>query len=376
MDNNFLILGKFSQRCAGGIEQVNRLWISTLKRINHDVTINHICFEKSKNKNIVFADVAKEDLICQPIINVMGQPFSLKYIIMGIVKARVSDVILLHAPNLLAIVPAIIGKIIFKKNLVVFWHADILGKPPFIQKLANAFNDYLLKVSDNIILSSDIYAKYSPALTSYLDKMHVIPIPVSDDQVRATKKKINNKYILSVGRLVEYKGFELAIRALLRSQTNYELVIIGSGPLELKLRQLVKQLGCDNRVHILTTIDADDLRNYLAHAEAVLLASNTRAEAYGIVLVEGLMFGKPLISSDVKGSGMSYINLHLQTGLVFRNNDVEDLARCISFLHEEPSLMKKLGEQARERYESEFKVVKLEENLNNLLMKFHEDPSR
>lgn len=376
MNNKLLIFGKFSQRCAGGIEQVNRLWISTLKRVNQDISISHICFEKNNNENIIYDDISKEDKICHPFINLMGQPFSFKYTFMGIVKSRVADVMLLHAPNLLAVIPAIIGKIIFKKKLVVFWHADILGKHLIIQKFANACNDYLLKSSDKIIVSSNIYAEYSQALKLYYDKVHIIPIPVIDDHVRPTQRKINNNYIVSVGRLVEYKGFELAIRAFVRSQTNYDLVIIGSGPLELRLRKLVKQLGCDSRVHILTSVDACDLRNYLAHSEAVLLASNTRAEAYGIVLVEGLMFGRPLISSDVKGSGMSFINLHLKTGLVFRNNDVEDLANCISLLQKKPLLMKKLGEEARKRYESEFKIDKLEENLNNLLMKFYEKPSQ
>lgn len=121
------------------------------------------------------------------------------------------------------------------------------------------------------------------------------------------------KIVLSIGRLVEYKGFEYLIEDEKYLDNEFLILIAGGGPLFKRLKRKVENLNLQDKVMLLRRVD--DITQLLKRCDVFCLPSVLRTEAFGLVLVEALYFGKPLVTTDVKGSGMSYVNKYGATGL-------------------------------------------------------------
>ena len=134
--------------------------------------------------------------------------------------------------------------------------------------------------------------------------------------------------------------------------TGYPLVIVGAGPIERELRAHAAQIGLAN-VHFLGALSDRDKVALLQLSYAVLFPSHLRAEAFGISLLEGAMFGKPLISSEI-GTGTSYINVHGETGLVVPPNNPELFKDALRALYEDPERAGEMGRRAHRRYQAYF----------------------
>jgi glycosyltransferase involved in cell wall biosynthesis len=158
--------------------------------------------------------------------------------------------------------------------------------------------------------------------------------------------------LLCVGRLVPYKGHEILLRAL--ALTAGHLVIIGSGPLEVALRRLSEELGIDRRVEFLGHVSQRDLVAWYYASDFLILPSVSRAEVYGLVQLEAFACGRPVISTAIEGSGVSYVNHHGVSGLVVPPGDVGELTAAISRLSVDAQLRSRLGAGAKARVEREF----------------------
>jgi glycosyltransferase involved in cell wall biosynthesis len=149
-----------------------------------------------------------------------------------------------------------------------------------------------------------------------------------------------------VGVLRYYKGLHILLDAI--RGTDYRVVIVGAGPIESELRQHAAEIGL-SQVHFLGALSNADKATLFDLSLAVVFPSNLRSEAFGITLLEGAMYGKPLISSEI-GTGTSYINVDQQTGLVVPPDDPVALRDAMRQLHENPKMAKEKGQQAYLRY--------------------------
>jgi rhamnosyl/mannosyltransferase len=98
---------------------------------------------------------------------------------------------------------------------------------------------------------------------------------------------------------------------------------------------------------------------------AVAFPSHLRSEAFGISLLEGAMFGKPMISSEI-GTGTTYINIHQQTGLVVPPSDHEALREAMRTLWDNPVLAQEMGRRAEARYWQQFTAEQMADSYASL----------
>jgi glycosyltransferase involved in cell wall biosynthesis len=152
--------------------------------------------------------------------------------------------------------------------------------------------------------------------------------------------------ITTVGRLVDLKDHPTLIRAfaILRGRHPAILQIVGVGPNEGKLRALAHQLGVAEDVHLLGW--RDDPYSVLQESDLFVLSSTT--EGFGIVIVEALACGLPVVSTDCKG-GPREILEDGDSGLLVPVGDHESMARAMLRLVEDPDLYRQMSERATKR---------------------------
>jgi rhamnosyl/mannosyltransferase len=153
--------------------------------------------------------------------------------------------------------------------------------------------------------------------------------------------------------MVYYKGFRSAIRALTRVQGT--LLLIGGGPDRPALEQEARRLGVAARVVFLGNLPHYlDLVPYYLAADAFWFPSNARSEAFGLVQVEAMASGCPVINAAIPHSGVSWVSRHEQEGLTVPVDDPVALADAANRLLGEPGLRDRLAGAARERAICEF----------------------
>jgi glycosyltransferase involved in cell wall biosynthesis len=134
--------------------------------------------------------------------------------------------------------------------------------------------------------------------------------------------------LLSVGRLSHYTGHAVLIQAVARIPGAH-LVLIGDGEEADRLRALIAHLGMSDRVSMLGDIDDAGLHAAYAHADLFVLPSLDRSEAFGLVLLEAMRAGLPIVASDIAGSGVGHVVVDGVTGLLVPPGDIEALAAAL-----------------------------------------------
>jgi glycosyltransferase involved in cell wall biosynthesis len=157
--------------------------------------------------------------------------------------------------------------------------------------------------------------------------------------------------IISVGRLGYYKGFEYLIRAM--AKVRGKLLIIGDGPLRRKLCDLTNELGLGEKVIFAGEIQNEEMTPYYHAADVFALASIARTEAFGIVQIEAMAAGTPVVNTALD-SGVPSVSLHEQTGLTVPPGDPDALAAALNRLLDNEALRHSLGAAARLRARAEF----------------------
>ena len=159
--------------------------------------------------------------------------------------------------------------------------------------------------------------------------------------------------VLFVGRLVPYKGVDVLLRALVGVPAT--TVIVGGGPSSDALRAQAAALGHGDRVVFIDELDDADVTALYHACDMFVLPSVASNEAFGVVQLEAMICGKPVISTDLP-TGVPWVNRHGETGLVVPPRDAEALRAAIMRLLGEPALRLKLGEQGRRRALADFTI--------------------
>jgi rhamnosyl/mannosyltransferase len=169
--------------------------------------------------------------------------------------------------------------------------------------------------------------------------------------------------LLYVGKLRHYKGLNVLIDAM--RAIDAHLLVIGSGMLEEEWRGQATALGLDGRISFLGELSDAEKLPMLYAADLFVLPSNNRAEAFGIVLIEAMACGLPLISTEL-GTGTSYVNQHDQTGFVVPPDDPEAMAAAINRLLGDETLRRAMSAAALTRVHAEFTQDKMAARMLNL----------
>jgi rhamnosyl/mannosyltransferase len=165
------------------------------------------------------------------------------------------------------------------------------------------------------------------------------------------KAQYGGPLILSVGRLIYYKGFEYAVQAMRDIQG--QLLLIGDGPLRGALEALARRCGVADRVHFLGEIHNNAIAAYYHACDLFMLPSIARSEAFGIVQLEAMAAGKPVVNTALD-SGVPFVSRHGESGLTVEPKYPKALAEAVNSLLKNPTWMRRLGEAGRQRVQVEF----------------------
>ena len=244
-----------------------------------------------------------------------------------------------------------------KKPVVVTYHSDIVRQKNLLRLYSPLMHRFLGQ-ADRIVAASPNYLATSQVLKHYRNKTVVVPYgldkssyPVPTDTcVEGWRQRFGERFFLFVGVMRYYKGLHILLEAA--QGTGYPIVIVGAGPLEQELREQAATLGLDH-VHFVGRLGEEDKVALLQLCTAILFPSHLRSEAFGISLLEGAMYGKPMISSEI-GTGTSYINIHNETGLVVPPSDPLAFRAAMRTLWDNPLQALAMGQKAALRYEQLF----------------------
>lgn len=249
-----------------------------------------------------------------------------------------------------------------KKPTVLTYHSDIVRQKVLLQ-FYKPLRDRFLASVDAIVATSPNYLATSPVLQRYKEKVTVIPIGLDEktylvptsEKLAYWRERIGPKFFLFVGNLRYYKGLHVLLDAM--QGTEFKAVIIGGGPEERNLHAQAERLGLMNVEFVGPVADGDKVA-LLSLCYALTFPSHLRSEAFGISLLEGAMFGKPMLSTEI-GTGTSYVNLDQVTGYVVPGSDVFALRAAMGKLWCDEAQAARFGAAARARFESMFTADKM-----------------
>jgi rhamnosyl/mannosyltransferase len=249
-----------------------------------------------------------------------------------------------------------------KTPTVLTYHSDIVKQKHLLKLYRPLMNRFLGSV-DRIIATSPNYVETSDVLAHFRDKVSVIPIGLDRASYAAPdaaklaewRQRIGPRFFCFVGNLRYYKGLHFLLEAL--SGTTYPVVIVGGGHLEQVLKAQASRLGLPH-VHFVGAVSDIDKIALLTLSEALLFPSHLRSEAFGISLLEGAMFGKPMLSCEI-GTGTSYVNVNGETGIIVPPADPAALREAVKWLWDHPDEARQMGERAAARYQTYFTADKM-----------------
>ena len=291
--------------------------------------------------------------------------------------AKQADVIHYHFPWPFMDLVHMVTRI--KKPSLVTYHSDIV-RQKYLLKIYQPLMNSFLKDMDCIVATSPNYLATSDTLVKYQKKVKLIPygldkatysVPTAE-KLAFWGERFGAKFFLFVGVLRYYKGLHILLEAA--KGTNYPIVIVGAGPIEAELKKQAEEAGSSN-IYFLGFLSDEDKVALLTLCYAVLFPSHLRSEAFGISLLEGAMYGKPLISSEI-GTGTSFINISNETGIVVPPGDPVALRQAMDTLWQNPELATEMGRKAEQRYWELFTADKMVASYVDLYKELMRNESR
>ncbi len=272
------------------------------------------------------------------------------------------DIVHLHAPYppgeaawlLASFMPRFTKK---RPHTIMTYHSDIVRQKRLLKGYAPVLRQVLRRV-DWILPTSPNYIQSSPFLRVISSKCRSVSLGVDFDRFATATpppEDPSNLKLLFTGRLRYYKGLQYLIEAMPAVLPTAHLTIVGSGPMEAELKAQVDRLTLNRRVTFAGEVSEAELPGYYAACDLFVLPSCERSEAYGLVQLEAMAAGKPVVSTSL-GTGTDYLNLTGQTGLVVPSADPGALAVAINELLANKNRRHEMGRRAAERVRTEFSL--------------------
>lgn len=250
---------------------------------------------------------------------------------------------------------------------MVHWHADVRGGQGLLLRTGYPFyalfERRLLRRARRIIATSEAYLRSSPTLRPHRDRCVVVPLGLDPQRLvvrpaAGPDAQGRERTVLAAGRLARYKGFEYLIRAAaLLPELNVE--IVGSGPCRARLEAEIRRHGLEGRVRLSGYLPDAELQARMARAGVFCLPSIHRSEAFGVVLLEAMSLGTPLVSTAIPGSGTGWVNRDGETGRVVPPADAQALAQALRELLEDPARRSRMGAAGQRRFEECFHIARI-----------------
>ncbi len=254
--------------------------------------------------------------------------------LVGHIRSSRADLIHLHAPNPFAAMALMMSG--NRAPLVIGWHSDIVRQKFARAAFAN-FERATVRRSVALIASSPGYITSSPILAQNRDRCHTIPYGIRAvdyavprmETVAYLRNRYGQRIVLAVGRLVYYKGFEYLICAMRRIEGH--LLIVGEGPRRRSLEREAALARLGGRVTFLGALSSSDLIACYHAADVFVLPSIARSEAFGIVQLEAMACGKPVVNTRIN-SGVPFVSIDGETGMTVAPESLRCACYCDQYV--------------------------------------------
>jgi len=241
---------------------------------------------------------------------------------------------------------------------VVTYHNDVVFPmkvngfhfPRYFGKSMEWLNGRIIKPvldeAEIIIATTKSYAETSLVLKNYLHKTRIVPNAIDVSLYPPTTGK--EKYIVYAGRLVNYKGVETLLNAMkiVQAKEDLRLVLIGDGYDRKHLEIMATKLGV--KAEFTGRVLYSGFIDLISRAEILVLPTNNRLEAFGIVLLEAMACETPVLAFNTPGVN----EVAMDGGMVYSSTD--ELAEKIMELHSNEPLRRSLGRSGRMAVESKY----------------------
>ena len=343
-----LQIGKFYPPDPGGVETASRQAAEALTRLGMPNAV--LCFAGDGP----YDDAAGPVPVTRAPVwaTVSSQPVSFAYVRQVAAMASHFDVLHVHYPNILAALALYLARP--KAKVALHWHSDVIGKRALLA-LARPLETWLCRRADLVIGPTAVHLSGSDRAGEFAGKGAVVPFCVDETMaaphkadaaaVAALRERLGRRrLIFALGRLVPYKGFDVLVEAARLLPDDAVVVIGGGGPLAGTLGRRIETLGLGGKVLLAGRIPEAELSDWFAACDVFCLPSVERAEMFGIVQLEAMAFGKPVVSTAIARSGVPLVNADGVTGLVAPPGDAGALGRALARLLADPALCRRLGQ--------------------------------
>ncbi len=274
------------------------------------------------------------------------------------------DLLHLHLPNTSAFFALLLAQA-RKIPWVIHWHADVIStiddRLSYAYPFYRPFEQRLLAHASAIIVTSPPYLETSIALRNWHHKCHIVPLGLSltrsseptSETLSWAEQQWNSKNseklrVLSVGRLTYYKGHDVLIQAMTHL-SSVQTLIVGEGEQRTDLENLMVESNVAQKVRLLGYCSNEQLVALFATCDCFCLTSVERTEAFGMVLLEAMRYAKPIIASDIPGSGVTWVVQDHVTGIFVPPQNPLVLAQTLQKFFESPELRSRLGKSGAQR---------------------------
>lgn len=307
-------------------------------------------------------------------------PISIRYrgVLRKILREWRPDVLHVHMPNP-SVFWLLTSRAARRVPWVIHWHSDVDTRGAgwalrILYFFYKPFEKAMLRQARQVIATSPDYLRASPALAGFRDKSVAIPLGIDAERYAGGEEFSADAQalwrgarlrLLAIGRLTFYKGFQDLIEAVSRV-ADTRLLIVGEGAQRHALQELIVKRGAEDKVSLLGAREQGFLNALLASCDAVCMPSRSRAEAFGIVLLEAMVFSKPVVASDIHGAGVQLAVEQEHNGFRVGIGDIDAWAACLTRLRDDPDLRERLGATGRRRFEEKFQIAAVEPKIAEL----------
>lgn len=349
-----LQLGKFYP-LQGGVDRV--MYDLTVGLSRRGLSCDMLCADSDGHPRteVVYGD--SRIISCRTLAKLDGTMISPAMILMLRRICKEYDIIHVHHPDPMAGIALLLSG--YKGRVILHWHSDVI-KQRIMLKFYLPLQNWLLRRADTVIQTSPVYVTGSEALQSVRGKLICLPIgvePLVPDSERVRRLRDNfrgRKIVFALGRLVPYKGMEYLIKAAQILGDDYVILIGGTGPMKEELNAEIDRCSLQKKVVMLGRVPEEDLPTYFGACDLFCMPSVTKNEAFGIVQIQAMSCAKPVVTTNIPGSGVPWVNADGVSGRNVATCSPSALSEAIMSILESPSERERLSRGARERYLSVF----------------------
>jgi rhamnosyl/mannosyltransferase len=360
---------KFYRPTIGGVERVAEFYTDAARAAGHDVTILVSANTDERPGRTVLENGAVL-IRLRSLGNLMRMPISPSLpfaLLKWIYKA---DIVHFHEPYphgtlWLWLLPK-------PYKLITTWHGDVVRQKtlkPYVEWLQNR----LAARTDALVTTTTRMPGSSPVLSRHLDRIRVVTFMIDlapfdalrndAEHIAVVRARYSGRYVLACGRLVPYKGYDFLIDAM--EGTDIRVVIVGEGPLREELQARARERGVESQVQFVGAVDDDTLRDLFCACEYFAFPSSNHGEAFGLVQLEAMAAGRPVINTSLPTS-VPEVSLHEVSGLTVPPRDARALRQAMLTLWNDTAVRERLGAGGLSRVREKFERSRVMQELLGL----------